>query len=61
MALNSNRAMGKFYWELLEIHLYIFKDSNEGIGIGIIIIIIGIALQVKNVKILIVSMPCDDN
>jgi len=52
MALNSNRAMGKFYWELLEIHLYIFKDSNEGIGIRIIIIIIiiGISLQVKNVK-----------
>jgi len=47
---------------LLEIDLYIFKDSNEGIGIGIIIIIIiGFDLQVKNVKILIVSMPCDDN
>jgi hypothetical protein len=48
---------------LLEIDLYIFKDSNEGIGIGriIIIIIVGIDLQVKNVKILIVSMPCDDN
>jgi len=48
---------------LLEIDLYIFKDSNERIGsrIMIIIIIIGIALQVKNVKILIVSMPCDDN
>jgi hypothetical protein len=53
--------MPKFYWELLEIDLYIFKDSYERIGNGIIIIIIGIALQVKNVKILIVSMPCDDN
>jgi hypothetical protein len=51
--------MCKFYWKLLEIDLYIFKDSNE--GIGIIIIIIGIALQVKKVKILIPSMPCDDN
>jgi hypothetical protein len=25
--------MQKFYWELLEIDLYIFKYSNEGIGI----------------------------
>jgi hypothetical protein len=46
---------------LLEIDLYIFKDSNEGVGIGIVIIIIGIALHVKNVTMLIVSMPCDDN
>jgi hypothetical protein len=61
MALNSIRAMRKFYWELLEIDLYIIKDSNEGIGIGIIIVIIGISLQVKNVKILFVSMPCGDN
>jgi hypothetical protein len=43
--------MCKFYWELLEIVLYIFKDSNERIGIGIgIIIIIGIVLQVKKSK-----------
>jgi hypothetical protein len=54
--------MCKFYWELLEIVLYIFKDSNERIGIGIgIIIIIGIVLQVKKIKKSIVSMPCDDN